>query len=71
MDDKERRVDIHELLKGLDLSLADSRAGRGALLRELHDHLNASLSGASASGGRSADTTIYNAGEMAGLDHDR
>jgi len=65
-NDRVHAVELNDVLKDLDLSRADGRAGLGALLREIQERLNASCEPAAA--GQGGDTTIYNAAPTAGLD---
>lgn len=68
MNDKGQAVDLYDLLKGLDLNRADSRAGLGALLREVDERLNARPAGDSVSARQGPVTTVYNGAAAAGLD---
>lgn len=67
-NDRVHAVELNDVLKDLDLDLsrADGRAGLGALLREIQEHLNASCGPAAAE--QCGDTTVYNAAPTAGLD---
>lgn len=64
-----RAVQLNDVLKGLDLSRADGRAGLGALLREIQEQ-QADVEAASrpAAAGQGDDTTVYNAVPSASLD---
>jgi|GEM_PF-2877679 len=57
--------ELNDLLKDLDLSRADGRAGLGALLREVGERPDAGFAGIRPV----PDTTVYNARAGAGLDH--
>lgn len=61
-------VELNDLLKDLDLSRADGRAGLGALLREVHERFDAGADGGPAAAGQGGDTRVYNAAASAGLD---
>lgn len=65
-----RAVQLNDLLKELDLSRADSRAGLGALLREIHEQpdVGADNGPAAPPVGQGGDTRVYNAVASAVLD---
>ncbi|MGH6978536.1 MAG: hypothetical protein ACRED4_04495 [Brevundimonas sp.] len=69
MDDKGRAAELHDLLQRLDLTHADSRAGLGALLREVADVVTRPARAAMLlQSGRAPVTTVYNGATTAGLD---
>lgn len=63
-----RAVQLNDMLKDLDLSRADGRAGLGALLREIHEQLSVGADSGPEAGGQGGDTRVYNAAASAGLD---
>lgn len=64
-----QRVDLSDLLKGLDLSRADSRAGLGALLREIGERPHDRPGDVAAAIGLESDTTVYNGKAGGGLEY--